>query len=174
MQKRKVVLLVISIGVYMILFLLMIVFFFSTIKEVEDVPITIFSDINELDSIPELTSISRQINGKDGDYDVIEKREYLCEINNKKAEIKAYVFVRNEDAKRKFCVFANKKVDDVSLSMTRDYEHTWITNDFGRSKYCVLKGNCLLYAETKQGQKVIAEIIKIFGNNLSVVVDVRT
>lgn len=174
MQKRKVVLLVTSIciGVYMILFLLMAVFFMSTVNDVEDVPRTIFSDINELDSIPELTLISRQTNGKDGDYDVIEKREYLCEINNKKAEIKAYVFVRDEDAKRKFCVFANKKVDDVSLSMTRDCDHAWTTNDFGRSKYCVLKDNCLLYAETKQGQKVIAEIIKIFGNNLSVVVDV--
>ena len=175
MQKKKVVLLVGSICIGIIMIMILCQFIFATIrtKDVEDVPRTVFSDINELDSIPSFTLISKQVDSKDGDYEVAERREYLCNINNKEIKIEAYVFVNAEDTKRKFCTFSNKKVDDGTLSMIRDSDFSWITNNFYNSKYCVYKDNCLLYAETNQGQKVISELIKILADNLSVVVDNR-
>ena len=173
MQKKKVVLIVgsICIGIIMIMILLQFIFAASVINDVEDVPITIFADINELDSIQEFTLISKQTDSKDGDYEIVEKREYLWNVDNKEVKIQAFIFVEDEDAKRKFCAFSDKKVDDGTLSMIRDCDFSWITNNFYNSKYCVLKDNCLLYAETNQGQKVISELIKILADNLSVVVN---
>ena len=173
MQKKKVVFIVgsICIGIIIVLFLLQSIFATVRTKDVEDVPRTVFSDINELDSIPSFTLISKQVDSNDGDYEVAERREYLCNINNKEIKIEAYVFVNAEDAKRKFCTFSNKKADDVTLPIIRDSDFSWITNNFYNSKYCVFKDNCLLYAETNQGQKAISELIMILGDNLSVVVD---
>ena len=82
MQKKKVVLIVgsICIGIIIVLFLLQSIFATVRTKNVEDVPRTIFLDINELDSIPGLTLISKQTDSKDGDYEIVEKREYLWNI----------------------------------------------------------------------------------------------
>ena len=176
MQKKKVVLLVGSICIGIIMIMILGQFIFSVVsiertKDVEDVPRTIFADINELDSIQEFTLISKQTDVKEGDVALVEKREYVYNSNNDEAKIMAYIFVENKEAKRKYCALTNRRVDDVALSAIRDSGFCWVIESMYDSKYCVLKDNCLLYVETKQGQKVISELIKILADNLSVVVD---
>lgn len=121
----------------------------------------IFSDINELDAVEELTLTSQQSNFEEDGLQIIEKRTYDCDIDGKLIKVEAYVFNDVESAKLKYCKYldlTNVTFDSGALS--------WQTHNFD-SEYVVYKDNRLLYAKTSQGHTAMKELLEIFDEKLT-------
>ena len=125
-----------------------------------------FGDINELDTVEELTLTSQQSNFEEDDLEIVEKRTYDCYIDGKLIEVEAYIFTDVKSSQIKFyqCLkgFGVKK--DTSPDRL---ERCKMKTVLFITKYVVYKDNCFLYLKTYRGDKTMRKLLKIFDEKLS-------
>ena len=154
---------------FVILMVLTIVWLVYTVYSsmgVEKGVLPIFGDINELDTVEELTLTSQQSNFKEDDLEIVEKRTYDCYIDGKLIEVEAYIFTDVKSSQIKFyqCLkgFGVKK--DTSPDRL---ERCKMKTVLFITKYVVYKDNCFLYLKTYRGDKTMRKLLKIFDEKLS-------
>ncbi|MBO5304109.1 MAG: hypothetical protein J6A99_00400, partial [Clostridia bacterium] len=132
----------------------------------EKVGLPIFGDINELDTVEELTLTSQQSNFKEDDLEIVEKRTYDCYIDGKLIEVEAYIFTDVKSSQIKF--YQCLKGEVVKIDTSPDPLEKWTMRTvLFRSKYVAYRDNYFLYAKTYRGDKTMEKLLKIFDEKLS-------
>ncbi len=125
-----------------------------------------FGDINELDTVEELTLTSQQSNFEEDDLEIVEKRTYDCYIDGKLIEVEAYIFTDAKFSQAKYYQCLKGEVVKIDTSLDPLEKWTMRTVLF-RSKYVAYRDNYFLYAKTYRGDKTMEKLLKIFDEKLS-------
>ena len=125
-----------------------------------------FGDINELDTVEELTLTSQQSNFEEDDLEIVEKRTYDCYIDGKLIEVEAYIFTDAKFSQAKY--YQCLKGEVVKIDTSPDPLEKWTMRTvLFRSKYVAYRDNYFLYAKTYRGDKTMEKLLKIFDEKLS-------